>query len=172
MFAHRRHMIHASKLVLTLRWSACLALAAWPAPSQAASANLELARQLNQAFIEVAEKVSTAVVVITVVQEPAAPSAAQPRTASTVAEAQQAFGALMRAVQSPGVLDARTKELLMFSLVIQSRCAPCFEAHHKKALEMGITQPELDEAARADVGEFLQELEDHDDVIRVWAAVK
>jgi len=32
--------------------------------------------------------------------------------------------------------------------------------------------PELDEAARADVGEFLQDLEDHDDVIRVWAAVK
>lgn len=79
--------------------------------------------------------------------QPAAPSAVQPGTASTVAEAQQAFGALMRAVQSPGVLNARTKELLMFSLVIQSRCAPCFEAHHKKALEMGITQAELDEAA-------------------------
>jgi YebC/PmpR family DNA-binding regulatory protein len=32
--------------------------------------------------------------------------------------------------------------------------------------------PELDETARAEVGEFLQELEDHDDVQRVWAAVK
>jgi len=32
--------------------------------------------------------------------------------------------------------------------------------------------PELDEAGRADVGEFLQALEDHDDVQRVWAAVK
>jgi YebC/PmpR family DNA-binding regulatory protein len=32
--------------------------------------------------------------------------------------------------------------------------------------------PELDEAARSEVGEFLQELEDHDDVLRVWAAVK
>jgi YebC/PmpR family DNA-binding regulatory protein len=32
--------------------------------------------------------------------------------------------------------------------------------------------PELDDAARADVGEFLQEIEDHDDVQRVWAAVK
>jgi YebC/PmpR family DNA-binding regulatory protein len=31
---------------------------------------------------------------------------------------------------------------------------------------------ELDEAARAHVGEFLQALEDHDDVQRVWAAVK
>jgi YebC/PmpR family DNA-binding regulatory protein len=34
------------------------------------------------------------------------------------------------------------------------------------------TFPELDDAQRADVGEFLQSLEDHDDVQRVWAAVK
>jgi YebC/PmpR family DNA-binding regulatory protein len=32
--------------------------------------------------------------------------------------------------------------------------------------------PELDDVTRADVGEFLQALEDHDDVQRVWAAVK
>lgn len=32
--------------------------------------------------------------------------------------------------------------------------------------------PELSDADRAEVGEFLQELEDHDDVQRVWAAVK
>ena len=34
------------------------------------------------------------------------------------------------------------------------------------------TFPVLDDAARASVGEFLQALEDHDDVQRVWAAVK
>ncbi len=32
--------------------------------------------------------------------------------------------------------------------------------------------PELDDNARAEVGEFLQQLEDNDDVQRVWAAVK
>ena len=32
--------------------------------------------------------------------------------------------------------------------------------------------PDLDDAARAEVGEFLQALDDHDDVQRVWAAVK
>ncbi len=32
--------------------------------------------------------------------------------------------------------------------------------------------PELDDTARAEVGEFLQALEDHDDVQRVWAAVR
>ena len=34
------------------------------------------------------------------------------------------------------------------------------------------TFPELDDTARGEVGEFLQALEDHDDVQRVWAAVK
>lgn len=34
------------------------------------------------------------------------------------------------------------------------------------------TFPELSEADRAEAGEFLQELEDHDDVHRVWAALK
>ena len=34
------------------------------------------------------------------------------------------------------------------------------------------THPELDDTARAEVGEFLQALEDHDDVQRVWAAVE
>jgi YebC/PmpR family DNA-binding regulatory protein len=34
------------------------------------------------------------------------------------------------------------------------------------------TYPELDDVSRAEVGEFLQALEDHDDVQRVWAAVK
>jgi transcriptional/translational regulatory protein YebC/TACO1 len=32
--------------------------------------------------------------------------------------------------------------------------------------------PELTEEHRADVGEFLQALEEHEDVQRVWAAVK
>ena len=32
--------------------------------------------------------------------------------------------------------------------------------------------PELDDASRAEVGEVLQEIEDHDDVQRVWAAIK
>ena len=34
------------------------------------------------------------------------------------------------------------------------------------------TIPELTEAQSAEVGEFLQALDDHDDVHRVWAAVK
>jgi transcriptional/translational regulatory protein YebC/TACO1 len=32
--------------------------------------------------------------------------------------------------------------------------------------------PTLNEAQQAETGEFLQTLEDHDDVHRIWAAVK
>ncbi|MGO8676516.1 MAG: selenide, water dikinase SelD [Limisphaerales bacterium] len=62
-------------------------------------------------------------------------------------DAQQAFGALLRAVQAPGALDAKTKELILFSLVVYSRCAPCFAAHREKARDLGLTRAELDEAA-------------------------
>ena len=36
----------------------------------------------------------------------------------------------------------------------------------------GMFFPELTEAQQQEVGEFLQELDEHDDVHRVWAAVK
>jgi serine protease Do len=67
-------MMKIMKLGLMLLGAACLALAARPTPAHAASANVDLARQLNQAFIEVAEKISPAVVVITVVQKPSSGS--------------------------------------------------------------------------------------------------
>lgn len=66
---------------------------------------------------------------------------------SSVAESQKAFGALMRSAQAAGVLDEKTKELILFSLVVGTRCQPCFDVHYQKALQMGITQAELDEAA-------------------------
>ena len=53
----------------------------------------------------------------------------------------------MRSVQTAGVLDEKTKELVLFSLVVGTRCQPCFEAHYRRALKLGITQPEMDEAA-------------------------
>jgi selenide,water dikinase len=66
---------------------------------------------------------------------------------SSVAESQKAFGALMRSAQAAGVLDEKTKELILFSLVVGTRCQPCFDVHYQKALKMGIKQAELDEAA-------------------------
>jgi AhpD family alkylhydroperoxidase len=66
---------------------------------------------------------------------------------STAAETQKAFATFMRAVQSGGTIDEKTKELILFSLVLQSRCKPCFAAHYQRAQELGLTQAELDEAA-------------------------
>jgi AhpD family alkylhydroperoxidase len=59
----------------------------------------------------------------------------------------QAFGSLMRSTGSAGVVDAETKELINFALVVLSRCGPCFEVHRKKAAEMGLTPDQLEEAA-------------------------
>jgi selenide,water dikinase len=72
---------------------------------------------------------------------------AKPGPASSTAETQKAFGAFMRSVQTAGVLSEKAKELILFSLVLQSRCRPCFDTHYQKARELGITQAELDEAA-------------------------
>ena len=72
---------------------------------------------------------------------------AKPATASSAAETQRAFGALMRSVQTAGALSEKAKELILFSLVLHSRCHPCFDTHYQKARELGITQAELDEAA-------------------------
>jgi selenide,water dikinase len=72
----------------------------------------------------------------------------QNKTASSsVAESQKAFGALIRSVQAAGALDEKTKELILFSQVVGSRCQPCFDVHFRRARELGITQAELDEAA-------------------------
>ncbi len=66
---------------------------------------------------------------------------------SSVGETQRGFGALMRAAQAAGALNEKAKELILFSLVVQSRCEACFDAHFRRARELGITQAELDEAA-------------------------
>ena len=67
--------------------------------------------------------------------------------AGTANDTQNAFAAFMRSVQAPGALSAKAKELILFSLVVHSRCQPCFDAHYAKARELGLTQAELDEAA-------------------------
>jgi AhpD family alkylhydroperoxidase len=69
---------------------------------------------------------------------------AQPGSAN---DTQTAFGAFMRSVQTGGALSEKAKELILFSLVVHSRCHPCFDAHYARARELGFTQTELDEAA-------------------------
>jgi selenide,water dikinase len=70
-----------------------------------------------------------------------------PAAKSSAGETQRAFGAMMSSVQSAGALSEKAKELILFSLVVSSRCQPCLEAHLRKARAMGIPLEELDEAA-------------------------
>jgi AhpD family alkylhydroperoxidase len=65
----------------------------------------------------------------------------------TSAHAAQAFGMLMRVTSSDGAINAHTKELINFALAVASRCGPCVRAHFDKAINMGIPQEQLDEAA-------------------------
>lgn len=58
-----------------------------------------------------------------------------------------AFAEFMKTAAADGAIDARTKELIQFALVVHTRCAPCFRVHFAKALKMGISEAELEEAA-------------------------
>ncbi len=66
---------------------------------------------------------------------------------STAQASLQAFGSLMSSTAEDGKIDARTKELITYALVVLSRCEPCMRIHCKKAKDMGISREELDEAA-------------------------
>ncbi len=77
----------------------------------------------------------------------AAPALSEDQAAGNAGDAQKAFAAFMRSVQAGGAVSEKAKELILFALVLQSRCKPCFAAHFERAAELGITRAELDEAA-------------------------
>jgi AhpD family alkylhydroperoxidase len=59
----------------------------------------------------------------------------------------QAFSQLMKAVEAPGNLDRKTKELIALCLSIAGRCEWCIAFHVKNALDAGATKEEILEAA-------------------------
>jgi AhpD family alkylhydroperoxidase len=84
----------------------------------------------------------------------AAPSAADDgccpeaqRVSAGAASTQQAFQQFMAAAFAPGALDVVQKELMTIALSVAVQCAPCLSIHLEKALSMGITQEEIQEAA-------------------------
>jgi selenide,water dikinase len=76
--------------------------------------------------------------------------AAKPATAgddkSTAGRTIDAWTAMLRSSADDGAIDAKTKELITYALVILSRCGPCLRAHHDKAIKMGLTPEQLAEA--------------------------
>ena len=61
-------------------------------------------------------------------------------------EVGQPFRDLYDACTKGGVLDAKTRELLMLSIASAFRCQHCTESHIKAALEAGVTKEEITEA--------------------------
>ena len=57
-----------------------------------------------------------------------------------------AFHDFYEACKEQGVLDTKTKELLMTALACAFRCQHCTESHIKAALEAGATKEEITEA--------------------------
>ena len=58
----------------------------------------------------------------------------------------ETFQDFYKACSEKGVLDKKTKELLMLTLASVFRCLHCTEEHIKKALEAGVTKEEITEA--------------------------
>jgi len=65
----------------------------------------------------------------------------------TASGSMKAFGDMVASITASGKIDKRGKELIIFALVVLQRCEACISLHYKKALDMGITKEELDEAA-------------------------
>jgi len=54
-----------------------------------------------------------------------------------------AFMSLMNAVETPGALNAKTKELIALATAITSHCYWCIAFHVKNALAKGATKEEI-----------------------------
>ncbi len=62
-------------------------------------------------------------------------------------EHMKGFGAFMQAVESPGALDSKQKELIALALSVNAHCHWCIAYHVNGALEQGANEKEIMEAA-------------------------
>ena len=82
------------------------------------------------------------------VKEQSCCSAPTQAPANSKAETASLFGKFMAgATEGSEAIGAREKELIVWALVVLARCAPCVKIHYNKALKMGISRQELEEAA-------------------------
>lgn len=57
----------------------------------------------------------------------------------------QGFSALAKGAMAPGVLDAKTKELLALAIGVAGHCDGCIGFHVKALVHLGMTEAELHE---------------------------
>ncbi|MGD9878056.1 carboxymuconolactone decarboxylase family protein [Desulfococcus sp.] len=58
-----------------------------------------------------------------------------------------AFGLLRTEATRDGLLNARTKRIVMVAVSVAQRCEPCIRTHVKAAVEMGVSRGEILEAS-------------------------
>ncbi len=63
----------------------------------------------------------------------------------------KAFGDLGAAALKPGVLDAKTKELIALALGVAAHCDPCIAYHAKALVRLGATRQEVAETLAVNV---------------------
>ncbi len=63
-------------------------------------------------------------------------------------EFMQGFRSMVNAVESAGVLDAKTTELILIGLAVGKQCTYCIELHVELALKAGATREEILAAAQ------------------------
>jgi AhpD family alkylhydroperoxidase len=76
------------------------------------------------------------------------PSSIRPTTAwgvlrQAMPEQARGFGQLAQSAIAPGVLDAKTKELIALAIGITARCDGCLAFHAKAARKYGATREEI-----------------------------
>lgn len=62
-------------------------------------------------------------------------------------EKMQGFGAFMKAVETPGALNVKQKELMSVALAVTAHCHWCIAYHVNGALEQGASRAEIMESA-------------------------
>jgi AhpD family alkylhydroperoxidase len=63
-----------------------------------------------------------------------------------IPDTMNAFGALTRAAQKPGALDAKTKELIALGIAVRTQCDACIAYHARSLHRLGATREEIAEA--------------------------
>jgi AhpD family alkylhydroperoxidase len=56
------------------------------------------------------------------------------------------FGTLMEQVTKDGLLNAKTKRLMIVAVAVAQRCQQCIRVHVKAALDLGASREEILEA--------------------------
>ncbi len=69
------------------------------------------------------------------------------REAESGPDSASLFADFLGHANQPGLIDGRSKKLMAIALSVAQRCKPCLVAHVKSAQAMGISKPEIDEAA-------------------------